>query len=162
MNLENIHKSKIVAGIIIGLLIAIIVLAIFQFGVMVGYKKANFSRNMGDNFQRNFMGEFGENRLGGGPFGGFGGEMDFPGGHGAVGEIVSINLPNIVVTGPDNLEKTVIVDSKTAVRQFREEIKSEDLKTGQFIVVLGNPNDDGAVLAKLIRVVPPPPELINK
>ncbi len=154
MDLKNIHKSKIVVGIIIGLLIAIIALAIFQIGMTVGYRKAIFSRGMGESFERNFMGGFNDNRRPPGFFG----EMPLPGGHGAVGEIVSINYPNFVVAGPDNLEKTVIVNDETAVRQFRDEIKSADLQVGQFIVVLGNPNDSGEVLAKLIRVVPPPPD----
>ena len=83
-----------------------------------------------------------------------------PGGHGAVGEIVSIALPQVVVAGPDNLEKTVLVGTSTRVREFQDEINVGQLKVGDFVVVLGNPNEEGQVDAKLIRLMPPPPDRV--
>ncbi len=40
MDLKSIHQSKTIRGILIGLSIAVIVLAIFQVGVFVGYRRA--------------------------------------------------------------------------------------------------------------------------
>ncbi|MFA6315227.1 MAG: hypothetical protein WC648_02565 [Candidatus Paceibacterota bacterium] len=152
MDYRDIHKSKTVRGILIGLGVAVLILVIFQAGMVAGYHKASFSARFGDNFERNFIdpreGDFG------GKFPGPG----MPGGHGAVGEIVSIILPRVVVAGPDNLEKTVLVGTSTIVREFRDEITADRLKVGDFVVVLGNPNDKGEVDAKLIRLMPPPPE----
>lgn len=152
MDFRDIHKSKTVRGVLIGLGVAVLVLVIFQVGMVAGYHKARFGARFGDNFERNF----------GGPRGGnFGGRLPgpgMPGGHGAVGEIVSVSLPQIVVAGPDNLEKTVLVATSTMVREFRDEITADQLKVGDLVVVLGNPNDEGQVDAKLIRLMPPPPD----
>lgn len=151
MDLKDIHKSKTVRGIIIGLGITILVLGIFKLGMVAGYHKARFSQRFGDNFNRNFVDPRGE-----GFFKDFSDRRGPPGGHGAVGKIVSIALPLIVVAGPDNIEKTIIVGVDTEVREFRNEITTDNLKVGNFIVVLGNPNDNGQVEAKLIRVIPSP------
>jgi hypothetical protein len=120
--------------------------------MVAGYHKARFGARFGDNFERNFIGPRRGNFSGRLPGPGM------PGGHGAVGEIISISLPQIVVAGPDNLEKTVLVGTSTMVREFRNEITADKLRVGDFIVVLGNPNDEGQIDAKLIRIMPPPPD----
>src|SRR3989344_5731463 len=152
MDFRDIHKSQKVRGILIGLGVVVLVLVIFQTGQVLGYHKAKFGARFGDNFERNFVGP---------RWGDFGGRLPapgMPGGHGAVGEIVSIALPQVIVAGPDNLEKTVLVGTSTMVREFRDEITLEKLKVGDFVVVLGNPNEEGQVDAKLIRLMPPPPD----
>lgn len=154
MDFRDIHKSQKVRGILIGLGVAVLVLVIFQAGMVAGYHKAKFGARFGDNFERNFVGPRGED------FGGRFPAPGMPGGHGAVGEIVSISLPQIVVAGPDNLEKTVLVGTSTLVREFRDEITADQLKVGDFVVVLGNPNEEGQVDAKLIRLMPPPPDRV--
>jgi|SRR3989338_5265048 len=151
VDLKDIHKSKTVRGIIIGLGVAILVLGIFKLGMVAGYHKARFSARFGDNFSRNFVDPRGE-----GFFKDFSDRKGPLGGHGAVGEIVSIALPLIIVSGPDNIEKIIVVSVDTEVHEFRNEITADNLKVGNFIVVLGNPNDNGQVEAKLIRIVPPP------
>jgi hypothetical protein len=88
-----------------------------------------------------------------------GGFANMPLGHGAVGKIVSISLPLVVVAGPDNLEKTVVITDGTEIREFRETVSSDQLQIGDFIIVLGSPNDEGQVEAKLIRLAPPPPDM---
>lgn len=151
MDLKNIHKSQTVRGILMGLGIAVIALLIFQAGQIVGYRKARFAGNFGNNFERNFLGP-----RSGGIKVLFNGGM--PGGHGAAGEIITINLPQIIVSGPDNVEKIISVGTTTQIHRFREEIGADDLKTGDFIVVLGSPNESGQIEAKLIRIMPSPTE----
>ncbi|MFA6520525.1 MAG: hypothetical protein WCT44_02890 [Candidatus Paceibacterota bacterium] len=153
MDLKNIHNSKTVRGILIGLGVAIIILGVFKLGQVSGLHKARFSERFGDNFNRNFI-----DPREGGFFKDFSDRRGPPGGNGAVGEIVSIKLPLIVVAGPDNLEKTILIKEDTLVRRFQDEVKVADLKIGDNIVVLGVPNDVGQIEAKLIRAVPFPPE----
>jgi hypothetical protein len=150
MKIEDMYSSKIVRNIIIGIGIVIIILGVLQVGMSVGEHRARFAGEFGNNFERNFM----EPR--GGMMRGLGFDEMMPGGHGAVGEIVSINLPQIIVSGPDNLEKTILVGTSTVVRRFQENIQSSELKTNDFVVVIGNPNDSGQVEAKLIRIMPNP------
>lgn len=159
-------------GILKILIVLIIASMIFQAGIFVGYHKAGFYKSMGDNYYRPFDNKGrGVNGFGskGGMMGGIrdGGKFmmqgaNIPGGHGAVGKIVSINLPTIVVASPDNVEKTVSISDETLIRQFRETISATDLKVGEYIVVIGDNNTDGGVVkAKLIRLLPPPPERQN-
>lgn len=153
MDLKDTRKSKTVRGIIIGLSIAVLVLGIFKLGQVSGYNKARFSGRFGDNFNRNFVDPRKD-----GFFKDFSGGRGPIGGHGAVGKIVSIALPLVVVSGPDNIEKTIVISDGTEVLKYRDDITTTDLQVGDYIVVLGNPNDDGQIDAKLIRTIPPPPE----
>lgn len=158
-NLKEFTQSKSFQGILIGIGVSIIALLIFQAGVTVGQHKAKFGDRLGNHFERNFV----DTQRGGfpNPQGFVFGEPLPPGGHGAVGEIISITLPTFVIAGPDNLEKTVAVTDDTLVREFRDELGIESIETGKFVVVLGEPNDDGVIEAKLIRFLPPPPDFIK-
>lgn len=147
-NMENKNESMLVRNIIIGIGVLILVLGILRIGISLGERRARFAGEFGDNYQRNFIGPMGR--------GGIRGFLNegLPGGHGAVGEIVSINLPKIVVNGSDNLEKIVAIGTSTVMRQFQQNIQSTDLKVGDFIVVLGSPDNQGIIDAKLIRIMP--------
>ncbi len=144
MDLEHVHQSKLFRGILIGIVATILILMVFKAGELVGYRKAAFSSHLGDNYYRAFEG-------GRPPMGGM-----LPGGHGAAGKIISINLPTFVVDGPDGIEKTVVIDDDTAIRRFRDTITADALRVDDFVTVLGEPDGEGHVTAKLIRVLPPP------
>jgi hypothetical protein len=155
MNIKNYIQSQSFKGILVGIFIAAIALVIFQVGVAFGERNASFAHRFGDNFERNFKDPSGVNLT----QRGVPGAASMPGGHGAVGEIVSMALPLIVVAGPDNLEKTVVITDTTEIREFRNTIQASELRVGNFIIVLGVPNESGQVDAKLIRLAPPPPDI---
>ena len=145
MSFKDFFGSKKISYALAGLFALIVALLIFQAGMFVGYRKAKFSYRMGDNFHRTF----GERK------GGFV-RGDFPGGHGTIGKIIKIDLPTLIIEDRDNVEKIIIIKDDTAVRRFRESVKSSDLKTDDYVVVIGTPNDSGQIEARLIRIVPPP------
>ncbi len=138
---------KVILMAIVSLAIASLV---FQAGVFVGFHKASFLFKSGDNFYRTF-GERGGMMMNGGMF-----RDEFSGGHGAVGKIVKIELPKLIVLGSDNIEKVVTTDSKTEVREGRKNSSINKLSLDQYITVLGTPNDKGEITAKLIRVMSGP------
>ncbi len=150
MNLKTLQSSKKLQGILIGIGIAIIAILIFQAGIMVGYRKAAFSFKFGENFSRNFIGRKDMNMNF--PRG------DMPSGYGAVGTIVRMNLPTIIVAGPDATEKVVTITKETLIRHFKDDMASTSLKVDDHVVILGEPDNEGQVVAKLIRVIPPPEE----
>jgi hypothetical protein len=148
--------SQTFRGVLYGVGSVLIILVIFQAGVFVGYRKADFSHRFGDNYTRMFGGP-GE--------GGFGMGMNMMGGHdfftngnGASGKIVSINLPSFIVSGPGNVEKAVTIGDDTSIRQFGDTLASSDLKVGDSVVIFGTPDDKGQINAKLIRLLPEPPQ----
>ena len=148
MKLEDIHHSKNVRAVIIGIGVLILVLGILRIGISIGERRARFAGEFGQNYERNFLGPRG-GMMGGGYFGGM-----IPGGHGAIGNILSINLPQIIINGPDNLEKTVLISTSTVVRQFQQNITGSQLKVGDSVVVIGNPDNNGQIKASLIRIMP--------
>ncbi|MBU6447958.1 hypothetical protein KGQ24_03930, partial [Patescibacteria group bacterium] len=61
---------------------------------------------------------------------------------------------SIVIRSADNSEKIVNIDSDTVLSQAAQNIKLQDLKTDQQVIVIGSPNQDGTIDAKIIRVFP--------
>lgn len=154
--METIHEKmksntfKKVLTIVGGIILALI---IFQAGMFVGFKKASFSYGWGDNYRRTF-----------GEHGGFGMGIrglpppdNFLSANGAIGKIIKINLPTLVVMGPDNIEKIVLISNDTLIREFRTEIQATDLKVNEEIVAIGSPNSFSQIEAKLIRILPGQP-----
>jgi hypothetical protein len=157
--IKKILESKVLVGVLYGIGIAIVALLIFSAGLSVGFHKASFGRDWGDNYYKNFgmggrggpMGEMGKN-----------GPMNFfPNAHGVNGKIIKIELPTIIVSDRDNTEKVVLIKDDTKIQKIRENITTTDLKVDDFVVVIGSPNDKGQIEAKFIRIMPAP-EFLNK
>lgn len=150
------NKLKITIWIAGGFLIALV---IFAFGLAVGFHKAKFSCNWGENYERNFMGPH-PGMMDGprGPMGMMGEKFrdfegrDFRNAHGLAGTIISITDNNIAIKDRDNKENTVAVSDKTIIKSGRDDIKITDLKNDQQVVVMGKPGDSGVINADLIRV----------
>lgn len=146
MDLKNSPQSKtikLLLGVIVSLLILLLV---FQAGAMVGYRRALFASRLGDNYFRVF--DPGPRTMPSWR------AFDFPGGHGAIGEIVKINLPQVIVADRSEVEKVVVVDQKTIIRLGRETASSTNLKIGDSVIVLGAPDEEGQIDARLIRILP--------
>lgn len=152
--LMKVFESKVLTRVLIIVGIVIIFLLTFSAGVSVGFHKASFGRAWGDNYERNF----GMKPNFPGP--GFGRD-NLPNAHGAVGKIIKIEMPSIIVQGKDNIERVVLIGVDTKVEKMRENISVNDLKLDDFVVVIGAPNDQGQILAKFIRLMPAPDFLNN-
>ncbi len=131
------HKSKIKI-VLISLMTVIIILTVLKLGIVIGMTKSfrpDDPRLFGAK-QELFFGQ------------------ESPSQHGAFGEIISLNYPTIIIASPDNSEKIVKVDSKTVVRRNRDEINFNGLKVGEIVSVVGEPNENFEIEARLIRVSP--------
>lgn len=152
MDIKKFLSSKIFKYVLIGVGFFVIALLIFQAGKMVGYRKAAFSYGWGDNYFRAFEGRQPQPMfMKGVPMMG---REDFPEAHGAAGKILSVNLPTFVIQGPDKIEKVVLIKDDTKIMRFKEEINPEDIKVDDSAVIIGSPNDESQVEAKLIRIMP--------
>jgi hypothetical protein len=153
METKDITRTRKMQILAVAIIFIAVLFGTFQAGVFVGFHKASFFFKSGDNFY-NAFGNRGDrliDRMG------RNGEMfrdELSGGHGAVGSILRVNLPSIIVVGPDTIEKEIIVNEDTIVRQLRETSSINDLRVDQHISVLGAPNDQGQIVAKFIRIVP--------
>lgn len=147
LDIKKVGNSRTLKAIILALVAFAILCLAFQAGVFVGFHKASFLFKSGDNFYRTFgdrddmMMSFRDENTGG---------------HGAVGKIVKVSLPTVVVLGADNIEKVILTNASTSIRQFRSATSTNSLSVDQYITVLGSPNDQGQIVAKFIRIIPAP------
>ncbi len=153
-DIKKVLKNSKVKWAICILGCVVVALIIFQAGMFVGFKKAGFSFRTGEQYFR---------QMGGKPDDQFMGmnRGDFTDSHGANGKILSINLPLVVVSDKDGVEKTIIISTSTDIRKMKDTIKAEDLIINDFITVIGNPNDKAQIEARLIRIMPDPANIPN-
>jgi len=133
--------------VIVGLVGFIIIILIFSAGIKVGTLKAKYSYRWADNYHKNFAG----------PRGGFIGDWrkfpagDFIGGHGIFGEIIELNDSGFVVKGRGDIEKIVVTTNDTVVKKGRQTTEN-GLKVSDRVTIIGSPNEEGQIEAKLIRI----------
>jgi hypothetical protein len=152
--IEKLLESKVFVGMLYGIGAMVVLMVVFSLGVSFGSHRAQFGKDWGENYERNF------GRMSPPPFG-LGLDKDnFPNAHGAVGKIIKIELPTLIVQDKDNTEKVILIKEDTKIQKMRDEIAKNDLKIDDFIVVIGSPNNTGQIEAKLIRIMPSP-ELLN-
>jgi len=149
-SLARFARSRLFAGIIIGVAIMFILVCVFEAGVAVGYHEATFSSHWGQNYELNFGGA------------GMPGAIGLPDGHepqphGTTGEIISATGSNIVVQNDSRQEQKVIITSSTIIRNQENTVSASSLTVGTYVVVVGNPDDQGNIDANLIRIIPSPP-----
>ncbi len=151
--IKEIVDSKWFRKVMIVILAMIVLAAVLSAGVLIGYRKASFSFQWGENYHKMFGGPregFMMRQLPPPPFMG----EDFIDAHGTTGSIIKIDGNNLIVKGNNNMEKTILVSEKTVIRSGWQDIKAADLKVGDLTVTIGQPDDQGQINAKLIRVFP--------
>jgi hypothetical protein len=153
---ERLSEPKMFKKIMYGVGIVFAVFFIFEAGMFVGFHKASFRHDWNNNFSKNF----GPSRRGYMMISNL--PENFPNAHGAIGKVVKVELPTLIVEDRDNIEKVVLITDNTQIRQVRGQGAKEDLKVDSYIVVIGSPNTEGQIEAKLIRILPSPLENFNE
>ena len=149
--MNEFFQSRTFFRLIAALGVLLVALVIFLAGTAVGYREAGFAGEWNSNYLRQFGGP-------GSPLVGHGDQDDsFMSAHGAFGEVIGVRLPEIMVKGPEEGEKTVIVSGDTTVRRFHEAATTTDIAPGETVVVIGEPDSQGIIHASLVRIMPPPP-----
>jgi len=129
--------------------LTVLLLLTFQGGIFVGFHKAS----MAYQFDERYRGAYGSH-FRSGPFGLP--QDDFPEAHGAAGRVLSVSLPTIVIEDK-NSERIVLLNDETVIRKDRDKVGAETIMANDFVVVIGAPNEKQEVVAKFIRMLPPPP-----
>ena len=156
MDLKTFTTTKSFTRVLFVLAGLVAVLAIFQAGIFVGYHKAAFAFGGGERYYQ----AFGDRRHGGMMSGGMMFDRGFSDAHGAAGKILKVTLPTFVMEGNDGVEQVVSIENDTEIRKWRDAVKPEDLRAGDMVVVIGKPNAEAGIAARLIRLLPPPPETL--
>lgn len=148
--MKKVFGTKIVKTALLVLGILIIALFVFWSGMMVGFRKAGFNYQLGQNYHELFEGP--DRRL----------SRDFRGrnfmdANSAVGSVIKVDTSTLVIKGDDGMEKSILISDKTSIRRFQDAILPSDIKVDEKVVVLGAPSTTGQIEARLIRVMPAMP-----
>lgn len=131
-------KVRVGAGIFGALFVAAL---IFHAGVVVGAHRGRFDRTRG--FRSPLF-----------PSG-----FALPHGfiqdaHGAVGTITAVALPTFTMETRAGASQSILVGTSTLIRSM-DQANEQALSVGSQVIVLGEPDSQGRIDAKLIRVLPP-------
>lgn len=143
---EPVYKApNFIKGLLIGVITIIVLLGVFQLGMFVGSRKANFA------YQRFGLYSGGPDMPQIGMMG-----LPLPGNfdpHGATGVVISNDgQKRMVVKGPDGSEKIIIFSTTTDVQEGAQVIPPSQIPDDKHVVIFGNPDEQGQIEAKFIRV----------
>jgi hypothetical protein len=134
MNHHFLHTKKFKIGVAT-LAVILLILASFWAGMQFGFHRAIFAMHWNDNYEKNFFGK-----------------KSHP--HGSVGTVVKIDEVSIVVADRESEEKVVLISNETMIKKATNTITLKEVKVGDKVAVIGAPNTEGNVEAKLIRILP--------
>lgn len=147
MQQENQNIVYLLKILILVLVIAGAMMVIFATGVWVGELRAQFSFQWAENYHYNF----------GGPKKGVLGNLpsaDFTNSHGVYGTILMLSNEGLMIVDDDNKEKTVVIGSTATLVNNKGAIEFNDIRIGDRAVIIGQPNAQGQIEAKFIRILP--------
>ncbi|MEK7519900.1 MAG: hypothetical protein AAB581_01490 [Patescibacteria group bacterium] len=152
---NTLFPSKAVRVALMVIMALVIVFAAFKAGVIVGAKKAYFTDRWEKGYYQNFGGRSFDMPHHG-LFDGFR-DRDFMMASGVYGRVIKADSGSIVIRDRDDVEKIIVAGADTIVKHLRGSIALSDIHVDDTVVVIGEPNDVGQIVAKLIRLVPPLP-----
>ena len=147
--MKDFFQSSLLSRMIVVLGILLVALLIFWAGTAVGERRSEFAGRWDDNYTGTFGGP-------GSPFAPGMNRDNTVAANGAFGTVVGVNSQLIAVKGPNEAEKIVVIGPDTVIRQFHSLATTSDIKVGQTMIAIGDPDSQGRISATFIRIVPPP------
>ncbi|MBP7134544.1 hypothetical protein KBA73_04990 [Patescibacteria group bacterium] len=156
MSLKMLFPSPVYA-VLTGLAVLILLGGSFIFGVAVGERRAGHFANWHQNAQNGFPT---------GPDHGFGRRRDrpfpFPAPfsnapmpHVTAGTVLSVNGETFLLQGRNQIESQIRMTSSTQLRLESTTVQAQDVTPGMDATVVGTPNENGQIEARLIRFFRP-------
>lgn len=133
----------IIGGVVAALLF-------FGMGMLVGYRRGVFAARFGQDYYHNFVGSHARGPLGVMVLGG----QPLMNGHGMTGIVIAAQSSTIVAQNADGNEESIVVASGTIIRKFDQTVPVATIVPGERIIVIGEPNADGQIDARFIRIFP--------
>jgi len=113
----------------------ILVLSIvFGAGIVVGRWSAGEARSNAPLLERGFL---------------------FSGSHGAIGTLQAVQEKSLTLELRDGTTQTILIDYKTRLERKQKKITLADLRTGERLLVVGTPDEQGQIKARLIHAFEP-------
>jgi hypothetical protein len=147
--IKKIFESKKFMYLLCAIAGLIVLALVFRAGELTAYRKAAFVEGWSNHYEENFADDhhplFSD------------ADDQFPNTHGAIGKVIKISLPQIVVLDDnDKTEKSVMIGAGTSIFKKKKTLQPADIKVDDKVVVIGEPTNAGQVDAKFIRILPMP------
>ncbi len=107
---------------------------VFGAGVVVGRWSASDARSNAPLLERGFL---------------------FSGSHGAIGTLQAVQEKSLTLELRDGTTQTISIDYKTRLERKQKKITLADLRTGERLLVVGTPDEQGQIKGRLIHVLEP-------
>jgi len=146
--MSNFLESKKIRAVLWILGGLIVLFVVFGLGITVGYDRAGFAAGFNNNYYRIFYGA-----APGGAVGMMAPPMPVAI-HGVVGKVIDVGSSTISVEDQESNEQSVAVSSGTVIRNGESDVALENMTVGEQIAVIGEPNDQGQIDARFIRIFP--------
>jgi len=146
--MSNFLESRTVRTILWVLGGLIVLFVVFGLGIAVGYERAGFAAGFDRNYYRIFFG--------GPPPDGAVGMMAPPmpaAIHGVVGTVIDLGTSTISVADRQDNEQSVVISPGTVLRNSDGTITIAGIAVGDTIAVIGEPNSEGQIDARFIRII---------
>jgi len=75
-------------------------------------------------------------------------------GYGTLGTLKEIGAESLIVQSRDGKMNTVLFDKNTRIERNRQKISVSDLKNGDYVAVIGAPNEHHQIKARWIQALP--------
>lgn len=146
MNWKSFGESKILRNMLYSIALFVILLITFKAGEWIGSRKAFFSCRRGER-DRGFSNIHSELPV----------NIDSQNmfmGHGAFGLVVKVATSTIVVQDGHGIQNSIVITKNTVIKRMNTVLQLTDLKANDHVVIIGSPDSEGRIEAKLIRVAP--------
>ncbi len=152
MSLKTLFPSPVYA-ILASLAVLILLAGTFVFGVTVGERRAGHFANWYRSAHNGFPTgpDRGPDRRRERPFPFPAPFSNVPTPHVTAGKVLSINEETFLLQGRNNIESQIRTTSSTQLRLESANITLQDVKLGMEATVIGAPNENGEIVARLIR-----------
>jgi hypothetical protein len=142
-----------------GVLALVIVVIIFFAGMVVGRIQGRFSYNHISRVSMMNQGELNNNSMMNTPRAyntpgilGQGNQETMPNSNGIKGTITSVGNNQIVVKGDNGVSENITITAETIIKNQTQDLKISDLKSGQNVTIIGDPDSQGGISAKFIGI----------
>lgn len=139
----NSGHPKSLKWLLAGLVELLLLIGVFSLGMNVGFHKANFTYSWVSHYPKNFNLPVGLPPA-----------KDFFNPHGVFGQILTNNNgSSLIIKDSDGNEKTILVSPGVTIRQNYQNLQPDNLKDNEQIIIIGDPNSQGQIQARFIRVL---------
>lgn len=153
---KRFNGNKKVSTALIVLAVLFILGLTLEIGKEIGEHRGNFTKNWGMGYSNNFKFSDGDENSHYGMGNMMGGSRNgnFKSSYGAMGKVLTVSSSTLtVLDNNDNVEKSVLINSETIMRNGRNNASTTAITPDSFVMVIGEPNKNGQIVAKFIRLM---------